>query len=64
MISVTAIVEHGGAGSVNAAPIVSEIIESIFADVSLEEARKNIWKKRSEISSRRTTGENEESDDL
>ena len=58
VISVTAIVEHGGAGSMNAAPIVSEIIEAVFADVSLEEARKNIWKKRTEVSNRRTSGEN------
>jgi penicillin-binding protein 2 len=64
MISVTAIVEHGGAGSVNAARIVSEIIESIFANVGLEEARINIWKKRIEISTRGTPVEIGEPADL
>ncbi|MCK5570673.1 MAG: hypothetical protein KAJ15_13205, partial [Spirochaetes bacterium] len=64
IISVTAIVEHGGAGSVNAAPIVSAIIEAIFADVSLEKARINIWKKRTEVSARGTTGEIEAPADL
>jgi penicillin-binding protein 2 len=49
IISITAIVEHGGAGSTNAAPIVAEITEAIFAGVSLETARKNIWKKRAEV---------------
>jgi len=49
IITVSAIVEHGGAGSVSAAPLVSEIIESIFGNCSLETARKNIWKKRAEI---------------
>lgn len=64
IISVTTIVEHGGAGSVNAAPIVSEIIEAIFADVSLETARKNIWKKRTEVSARGASREIEEPADL
>ena len=49
MISVTAIVEHGGAGSVAAAPLVSEILESIFGHCNQETARRNIWKKRAEI---------------
>jgi penicillin-binding protein 2 len=49
MISVTAIVEHGGAGSVSAAPLVSEILESIFGNCDQETARRNIWKKRVEI---------------
>ena len=49
MISVTAIVEHGGAGSVTAAPLVSEILESIFGNCDQETARRNIWKKRAEI---------------
>lgn len=49
IISITAIVEHGGAGSTNAAPIVSVITEAIFAGCSLETARKNIWKKRNEV---------------
>jgi len=49
VISVTAIVEHGGAGSVSAAPLVSEILESIFGNCNQETARRNIWKKRAEI---------------
>ncbi len=49
IISVTAIVENGGAGSVSAAPLVSEIIESIFGNCDLETARRNIWKERAEI---------------
>jgi penicillin-binding protein 2 len=49
IISVTAIVEHGGAGSATAAPIVSEIIESIFGRCDLDTARKNIWKQRAKI---------------
>jgi len=49
IISITAIVEHGGAGSESAAPLVSEIFESIFGNCNLETAQKNIWKKRSEI---------------
>jgi penicillin-binding protein 2 len=52
VISVTAIVEHGGAGSASAAPIVSEIIEAVFSDSELEEARKNIRKKRALIYSK------------
>ena len=49
VISITAIVEHGGAGSVSAAPLVSEIIEVLFGNCDLDTARKNIWKKRAEI---------------
>ncbi len=49
MISVTAIVEHGGAGSVAAAPLVSEILKSFFGHCNQETARRNIWKKRAEI---------------
>jgi penicillin-binding protein 2 len=49
VVSVSAIVENGGAGSVSAAPLVSEIIESIFGQCDLEKARRNIWKKRAEI---------------
>lgn len=49
IISITALVEHGGAGSESAAPLVSEIFESIFGNCNLETAQKNIWKKRSEI---------------
>ncbi len=49
VISVTAIVEYGGAGSQTAAPIVSEIIEAYFANSDLETARKNIWIKRASI---------------
>jgi len=48
VVSVTVIVEHGGAGSVSAAPIVSQIVESIFSKSDLEEAKRNIWKKRME----------------
>ncbi len=50
VVSVTAIIEHGGAGSEKAAPIVSEIIEAIFSNSDLEQARRNIWKKRIELS--------------
>ena len=49
MVSITIIVEHGGGGGVEAAPIASEIIEAIFSKSNLEEARKNIWIKRGEI---------------
>ena len=49
VISVTAIVEHGGAGSKTAAPIVSEIVEAIFSHSDLKTARRNIWKKRAEL---------------
>lgn len=49
IISVTAIVEHGGAGSETAAPIVSEIIEAIFSHSDLKTAKRNIWKKRAEL---------------
>lgn len=48
-ISVTAIVEYGGAGSKTAAPIVSEIIEAYFANCDLETARRNIQYKRSQV---------------
>ncbi len=50
LISVTAIIELGGAGSQAAAPIVSEIVEVLFSHSDLETARQNIWKKRIEIS--------------
>jgi penicillin-binding protein 2 len=50
MISVTTIVEFGGAGSASAAPISSEIIEAVFSNSDLETARRNIWKKRAESS--------------
>jgi len=50
VISVTVIIEHGGAGSESAAPVASEIVESIFGNCDLETARKNIWKKRVQIS--------------
>jgi penicillin-binding protein 2 len=50
MISVTTIVEYGGAGSASAAPISSEIIEAVFSNSDLETARRNIWKKRAEVS--------------
>ena len=59
IISVTAIVEHGGAGSANAAPIVSEILEAIFADVDIETARVNIWKKKMEISKQTSSSDSE-----
>ncbi len=49
VVSVTAIIEHGGAGSEKAAPIVSEIIEAIFSHSDLEQAKKNIWKKKLEM---------------
>ncbi|RKY02022.1 MAG: hypothetical protein DRP55_03460, partial [Spirochaetes bacterium] len=49
IISVTAIVEHGGAGSESAAPIVSEIVEAIFSHSELKTAKRNIWKKRGEL---------------
>jgi len=49
IISVTAIVEHGGAGSESAAPIVSEIVEAIFSHSDLKTAKRNIWKKRAEL---------------
>jgi penicillin-binding protein 2 len=50
MISVTTIVEYGGAGSASAAPISSEVIEAVFSNSDLENARRNIWKKRAEVS--------------
>ncbi len=46
VISVTAIVEYGGAGSATAAPIVSEVIEAYFSGADLDTVRRNIWKKR------------------
>jgi len=60
MITVTAIVEHGGAGSESAAPIVSEIVESIFGNCDLETARRNIWKKRTMIRAEKIASEGEE----
>jgi penicillin-binding protein 2 len=50
IISVTAIVEYGGAGSVAAAPIVSEVIEAYFSGADLDTVRRNIWKKRMSMS--------------
>jgi penicillin-binding protein 2 len=46
IISVTAIIEYGGAGSAAAAPMVSEVIEAYFSGADLDTARRNIWKKR------------------
>jgi penicillin-binding protein 2 len=46
IISVTAIIEYGGAGSAAAAPLVSEVIEAYFSEADLDTARRNIWKKR------------------
>lgn len=46
IISVTAIIEYGGAGSTAAAPMVSEVIEAYFSGADLDTARRNIWKKR------------------
>jgi penicillin-binding protein 2 len=57
MVSVTAIVEFGGAGSANAAPIVSQVIEAIFSKSDLETARKNIWRKRSEAAKKKEQAE-------
>jgi len=48
LISVTAIVEHAGAGSAIAAPLVSEILEAYFACVDLDTAKRNIWIKRAQ----------------
>jgi len=62
MISVTVIVEHGGAGSANAAPIASEIIEAIFAKCDLEKARRNIWEKRREIYQKNKKNKKNEND--
>ena len=53
IISVTAIVEHGGAGSETAAPIVSEIVEAIFSHSDLKTAKRNIWKKRAELAKKK-----------
>jgi penicillin-binding protein 2 len=49
VISITAIIERGGAGSESAAPLVSEIVEAMFGKCDLETARRNIWKKRTEL---------------
>jgi penicillin-binding protein 2 len=49
VISVTAIIEHGGAGSVAAAPIVAEIIEAYFSGGDLYTARRNIWRARASL---------------
>jgi penicillin-binding protein 2 len=49
IITVTAIVEYGGAGSVAAAPIVSEVMEAYFSGSDLDTARRNIWRKRASI---------------
>jgi penicillin-binding protein 2 len=46
IIAVTAIVEFGGAGSVAAAPIVSEVIEAYFSGADLDTVRRNIWRQR------------------
>ena len=46
IISVTAIIEYGGAGSTAAAPMVSAVIEAYFSGADLDTARRNIWKKR------------------
>jgi penicillin-binding protein 2 len=49
VISITAIIERGGAGSETAAPIVAEIVEAIYGRSDLATARRNIWKKRMEL---------------
>jgi len=49
IISVTVIIEHGGAGSAAAAPVVSQIVEAVFSHSNLEVAKSNIRKKRAEI---------------
>ncbi|UCB47052.1 MAG: penicillin-binding protein 2 [Spirochaetota bacterium] len=49
VISITAIIERGGAGSENAAPLVAEIVEAIYGRSDLYTARRNIWKKRMEL---------------
>jgi penicillin-binding protein 2 len=48
MISVTVIIEYGGAGSATAAPIVSEVMEAYFSGADLDTARRNIWRKRAQ----------------
>jgi penicillin-binding protein 2 len=50
VISVTAIIEYGGAGSAAAAPLVSEVIEAYFSGADLDTARRNVWKKRASLS--------------
>jgi len=60
VISVTAIIEYGGAGSVAAAPVVSEVIEAYFSGADLDTARRNIWKKRTSVS-RKSAATSEES---
>jgi penicillin-binding protein 2 len=57
IITITAIVEHGGAGSEIAAPIVAEIAEAVFGNHDLPTARKNIWKARSQIVKQRAGAE-------
>jgi len=61
LITVTAIIEHGGAGSEVAAPVVSEIIEAYFGHCDLETARRNIWKKKQQIAlrERKASGQSE-----
>jgi penicillin-binding protein 2 len=49
VISVTAIIEHGGAGSAVAAPVVAEILEAYFSGADLYTARRNIWKARASL---------------
>jgi penicillin-binding protein 2 len=53
VISITAIIEQGGAGSENAAPLVAEIAEAVFGNCDLETARKNIYRKRVQIVSQK-----------
>ena len=53
VISITAIIEQGGAGSENAAPIVAQIAEAVFGNSDLATARKNIYRKRVQIVNRK-----------
>jgi penicillin-binding protein 2 len=53
VISVTAVVEHGGGGSAVAAPIVAGIIEAYSAGTDLETAQRNNWRRRAEKYRRR-----------
>ena len=57
IISITAIVEQGGAGSEIAAPIVAEIAEAVFGKCDIPTARRNIWKKRSQIAKQKKNDE-------
>jgi penicillin-binding protein 2 len=57
VITITAIVEQGGAGSEIAAPIVAEIAEAVFGHCDLETARRNIWRARTQIAKQRESGE-------